>query len=163
MSVSQLIKTMGSRILLNMTLCYWMSGFQRIKDLNAFKTLETTPLSAQCHMREDLELQHLICDTRRSQHPLNCICHTNELQYSTNIMCWVTAIQFRCRWLCCFAVNVMLAKFPVIFQFTIIQIFRILHSKSWVWLSLELFLFPTHNFWDEIMIYYNVVIQCGDL
>jgi len=61
---------MGSRLLRNMTLCYWMSGFQRFKDLNAYKTLGTTPLSAQCHMREDLELQNLLSDNRRSQHPL---------------------------------------------------------------------------------------------
>jgi hypothetical protein len=87
MSVRQLIKTVGSRLLLNMTLCHWMSGSQHFKDLNAFETLRTTPLSAQCHIREDLELQHLLCDNLQSQHPLSCICLANERQYSTNIMC----------------------------------------------------------------------------
>jgi hypothetical protein len=87
MSVSQLIKTVNSRLLLNMTFCYWMSGFPRFKDLNAFETLGTTPLSAQCHMREDVELQHLLCDNRRSEHPLNHIRLANELEYSTNIVC----------------------------------------------------------------------------
>ena len=60
-------------------------------------------------------------------------------------------------------VNVMLTKFPIIFQFIIIQISRILHSKSWVWLSLESLLFPTHNFWVEILNYYNVVIHWGGM
>lgn len=60
--------TLDSRLLLNMTLCHLMSGSKSYKDLSAFETLGTTPPSAQCHIREDLELQHLLCDSLRSQH-----------------------------------------------------------------------------------------------
>jgi len=40
----------------------------------------------QCHMRKDLELQHLLCDNLRFQQPLNFFCLANELQYSTDIV-----------------------------------------------------------------------------
>jgi hypothetical protein len=164
MSVSQLIKTKGSRLLLSMTLCHWMNSSQCFKDLNAFKTLWSTPLSAQCHRREDLDLQHLHCDNLWSHHPLNCICLANELEYSTNIRCWVTAIRFKCKWLRCFDGKCNVNK--ISYNFCSLPSYRFLESyntKSWVWLSLESLLFPAHNFWDEILIYYNVVIECGGL
>ena len=163
MSVSPFIKTMGSRLLLNMTLCHWMSGSQRFKDLNAFKTLELQPylqsvtwektwnFSTSSATTCGLSILSTVFVLLMSLNIVHTSCA--ELQPSSLGASGCTVL----------TVNIMLTKFSIIFQFTIIQISRILHSKSWVWLSLESLLFPTHNFWVEILIYYNVVIHCGGL